>query len=260
VITISFIIGLFAAVAGAISGIGGGILIKPALDATHALSVAEINILSGSTVLVMVVVSLWRSRKDTARINIKMSSMLGLGAAMGGFAGKQLLDLLLQRLVHENIVGAIQSILLLAITVGIFFYLRHREKLPTKKIQTIIPAILIGLILGMISAFLGIGGGPMNIAFLYYFFSMEGKEVVRNSLFIVLISQFASLTATFIQDRVPDFSPFILLALIVGCICGALIGSALCCRMNDKQVERFFSFLLLFVAMINIYNFVRFVM
>ena len=54
----------------------------------------------------------------------------------------------------------------------------------------------------------------MNIALLYFFFSMEGKDAARNSLFVVFISQFASLASTLLQQRVPGFLPYELLALL----------------------------------------------
>ena len=57
----------------------------------------------------------------------------------------------------------------------------------------------------MISAFLGIGGGPLNIAILYYFFSMPPKVIVKNSLFIILFSQAASFMTTIITHTVPPF-------------------------------------------------------
>ncbi len=257
---LSFFIGLLAAITGAISGIGGGILIKPALDATHDFSIAEINFLSGTTVLVMVIVSLLRSRKDSTKINYKMTTMLGIGAASGGLAGQQFFELLMGEIANEQMVGAIQSIFLLVITLGVLLYLLKRDFLQTRNIQSRLLAFLIGLILGIISAFLGIGGGPMNIAILYYFFSMEGKEVTRNSLFIVLISQFTSLSSRMLANQIPEFSPYVLAALIVGCVAGAFIGSALCCRMNNRQVERFFSGLLIFVAAINLYNFIHYLL
>ncbi len=46
-------VSFLASVAGAICGIGGGVLIKPILDAFGVLSVASISFLSGCTVLSM---------------------------------------------------------------------------------------------------------------------------------------------------------------------------------------------------------------
>ena len=57
-----FFICITATTLGAIAGIGGGVIIKPVLDALGGLSVASIGFLSGCTVLAMSVVSRLRSR------------------------------------------------------------------------------------------------------------------------------------------------------------------------------------------------------
>ena len=48
-----FIISFLASVAGAICGIGGGVIIKPTLDMFHLASVSTISFLSGCTVLAL---------------------------------------------------------------------------------------------------------------------------------------------------------------------------------------------------------------
>ena len=48
-----FLVCFFASVVGAICGIGGGVIIKPALDAFHIMDVSTISFLSGCTVLSM---------------------------------------------------------------------------------------------------------------------------------------------------------------------------------------------------------------
>lgn len=46
-----FCVSFFASIAGAICGIGGGVIIKPVLDMLGLASVATISFLSGCTVL-----------------------------------------------------------------------------------------------------------------------------------------------------------------------------------------------------------------
>ena len=57
-----FLICVTATTLGAISGIGGGVIIKPVMDALGGMSVSTISFLSGCTVLAMSVVSVLRSR------------------------------------------------------------------------------------------------------------------------------------------------------------------------------------------------------
>ena len=61
-----FIISLLASVAGAICGIGGGVIIKPTLDQFHLDSVATVSFLSGGTVLAMSCYSVTKSMRATA--------------------------------------------------------------------------------------------------------------------------------------------------------------------------------------------------
>ena len=48
---IYFLVAFLASVLGKICGMGGGVMIKPVLDACHTASVAAINFYSGCTVL-----------------------------------------------------------------------------------------------------------------------------------------------------------------------------------------------------------------
>ena len=53
---------LIATFVGSISGIGGGVLIKPVMDAIFDATSAQISFYSGTTVLTMTIVSLIRGR------------------------------------------------------------------------------------------------------------------------------------------------------------------------------------------------------
>ena len=53
VLILVFLICFFASIVGAICGIGGGVIIKPVLDAFGIMSVSAISFLSGCTVLSM---------------------------------------------------------------------------------------------------------------------------------------------------------------------------------------------------------------
>ena len=106
---------------------------------------------------------------------------------------------------------------------------------------------------GGISSFLGIGGGPANIAVLYYFFSMEVKEAARNSLFIILCSQVVSL----VTSRIPEFSSVTLILMCLGGAEGAIIGSGISAKMSDRNVEVLFRILLVVLILINVWNIIQ---
>lgn len=61
---IIFLLCLGASVLGSICGIGGGVILKPALDLLGVMSVSTISFLSGLTVMAMSAISAVRQRKS----------------------------------------------------------------------------------------------------------------------------------------------------------------------------------------------------
>ncbi|HBG5346526.1 TPA: hypothetical protein KQG29_003979 [Clostridioides difficile] len=57
---ILFSIAIFATIIGAITGIGGGVIIKPVLDLIWVFDITTISVLSSFTVLLMSIVSAYR--------------------------------------------------------------------------------------------------------------------------------------------------------------------------------------------------------
>lgn len=251
-----FVVCLLSSTVGGICGIGGGVIIKPVVDALGVLSVSALSFLSGLCVLSMSVISVYKQRKKRL-VELRQGTLLALGAAVGGLAGKAVFDVIKQA-VGETPVGLIQSVLLGLITLGTLFYMLYRSRIRTHEVKNPLGCVMIGLALGVMSSFLGIGGGPINLCVLYYFFSMDTKKAAANSLYIILFSQLFSFGSTVIQGRVPSF-PWQLLALMVaGGVMGGMLGQKVNQRLNARQVERLFNGLLCLIIMICVYNAARF--
>jgi uncharacterized protein len=253
-----FLIVLLASTIGAISGIGGGVIIKPVLDSLGTLGVAAISFLSGCTVLTMSSVSLMRNIGKGAKIRLSTSAFLALGAILGGIAGKSLFQYAKIMFGREQDVGIVQAALLLAINVGVLLYLINKYKLKTLALKSRTGSTAIGLGLGLLSSFLGIGGGPINIAVLYYCYSMSPKETALNSLFIIFCSQVASLVTSLGTKTVPAFPIDVLAVMCAGGVAGSLVGTKISHRISDEAVEKFFIGVLFLLMGINIYNILRF--
>lgn len=252
-----FAIALLASVAGAITGVGGGIIIKPVIDATNLLLPAQVNFLSGNTVLAMTIVSLAQNLiKKDEKIAWSRSLFLAIGAAAGGLLGGEVFKYIMQMVPNVLIVKLIQSIILLIMTVSVLFYVRNKHLLRSKDVINPVISTLLGLILGFISSFLGIGGGPLNIAFLYYFFSMGPKTAAINSLLIIFFSQVFNLANMTLQNSIPEFDPLILALMAIGAVAGAMTGRTISARIKDSQVDTFFQGFLLLISLINLYNIV----
>ena len=259
ILSLFFLICFGSCLLGAICGIGGGMIIKPALDAIGILDVAAISFLSGCTVLAMTVYSVWRSRKSgTSQINQQIGLPLAIGGVIGGIGGKQMFSVLAAASGNLNQVGLIQSASLVIITIGTLLYTVYKEKIPSFQFQNQLLCLTIGGFLGLVSSFLGIGGGPINLVVLFFFFSMPTKQAAENSLYIILFSQIASLCTSVLTRSIPDFPWPILLVMVTGGIIGGIAGRSINRKISDKTVDRLFMFLMMIMIAMNVYNVVQF--
>lgn len=251
---IVFAVCLAASVIGGICGIGGGVIIKPVLDAMGVMSVSALQFLSGLTVLGMSAVSVLRRRGEHL-LELRTGSALAAGAVLGGLAGNMLFELLRHAVADDRTVGAAQAVLLGLLTLLTLLYSAClRGRIPSHRVCGLLPCAAIGLLMGALSAFLGIGGGPINLAVLYYFFSMDTKKASANSLYIILCSQSASFLTTLINGTVPDFSWSLLLMTVPAGVLGGLIGSRINKKISAAAADRLFYGLLLVIAGICAYN------
>lgn len=231
-------------------------IIKPVLDAFGVIPVNTISFLSGCTVFSMAAISVGKQVCSGKQKNFdgKKGSWLAVGAVVGGIAGKGLYQMILSRLPDTQKVGAVQAAVLLAVTIGTLIYTLKKEQIVTKHVTSGIICAVIGMALGIMSAFLGIGGGPINLVVLFYFFSMGTKQAAIHSLYIIAFSQFASIVSTAVSGQIPSFSLVLLLLMVLCGILGGMTGSIVNKGIKEKQIDYLFIFLMVVIILINIYN------
>lgn len=255
-IILVFLICFAASTIGGICGIGGGVVIKPLLDAIGIMPVSTVSFLSGLTVLAMACINVYKNRKG-GELDAKRSIPLGIGAAIGGILGKQMFSSLKAAVNADQIVGAVQAIVLGILVLGTLAYVIFKDRIKTLNVSGTVVPILIGLFLGICSSFLGIGGGPMNLAVLYYFFSMNIKQAAVNSILIILLSQIASLIMTIVTNTVPEFTWGNLIAMVSAGALGGFISARLHKKLSSELTDKLFIGLLVVIFIICVYNTVR---
>ena len=184
---------------------------------------------------------------------MKTVTPLAIGAAIGGVMGKSLFNIIKNMSGNNRAVGAVQSAVLAIITVATLIYTLNKEKIKTHRVSAPLACTVIGLALGVVSSFLGIGGGPINLVVLYYFFSMPTKVAAANSLYIILFSQLASVLSTFVTGM-PEIEISKLLFMMAGGIMGGIAGRRLSAKMDNKAVDKLFIVLMCFIILICCYN------
>ena len=141
---LAFLVSFLASTAGAICGIGGGVIIKPTLDLFQMANVSTISFLSGCTVLSMSLYSVGRGLlAHDSTVDFKTGTPLALGAAIGGVFGKQLFTAVKEAASNPNMVGGVQAGCLAIITIYTLAYTVNKAHIKTRQIQGSIPCVTI---------------------------------------------------------------------------------------------------------------------
>lgn len=253
-----FLITFMASSFGSVAGFGGGVIIKPTLDAFGILPVSTVSFLSGCTALGMAVSSLITQKNNGVRLHVRTSTPLALGAILGGFAGKTLFEFVRTIFGNESILGGIQAVCLTVITTCVLLYICGKDHLKSFHVANPGACVAIGILLGIISSFLGIGGGTSNVMILFLCFSMDAKTAAKNSLYIIIFSQSASILQAVLTSTVPTFELGYLLLMLLGGITGAITGATVSRRLSNRGVERILRTLLVIIILIDISNVIKF--
>ncbi len=237
---------------GAFVGLGGGVIIKPLLDLIGKDTVDVVNFISTCAVFSMSISSTIKHIRAKTKIDYKFIITLSIGAVAGGTAGSQLFDALLNKF-DNSMLKAIQGIILgiLLLLSVIYINLKNAKSF---NVKNPIGIIAVGLTLGFTASFLGVGGGPINVAFLVLFFSMTMKESAVYSVGIIFFSQLSKLVTMGITGTVPTVNPSTIAVAIACAVAGGIIGAMLNKKGSEKAIRTTFSIVVAALVVVNIYN------
>ncbi|MRG71507.1 TSUP family transporter [Alphaproteobacteria bacterium HT1-32] len=241
-------------------GVGGGFLLTPLLivigiPPSVAVATGANQIVASS---VAGVLSHWRR----GNVDVKMGILLLLGGLAGSSIGVGLFSLL-RRLGQIDLFVALAYVLLLGAIGGLMFVegwqslnRSKRAAAPRRKmhqhtwmhglplkmrfrksrlyISALLP-LLIGFVVGVLSAMMGVGGGFVVVPAMIYLLGMPTLVVVGTSLFQII---FVTANATILQSSVNHSVDIVLaLLLIVGGVIGAPIGARLGSRLPAEKIR-----------------------
>lgn len=261
-IWICILVCLCSTLLGAVSGIGGGVIIKPVLDAALPLGMAKVSLISSFAVFCMSLFSvarhyLKREKRDPEAFRLNYAVPLAIGGAFGGVFGKMIFARVSDQFASDgDMVKCVQNgvlfVLMAAVLVCGFF---RRESEKSDSARSAAGGLPIGFILGIAAAFLGIGGGPLNMLALTVYYRMPYKKAALYSLFIILCSQGAAiLTAAFSSDAREIFdAPFLVAASAAG-VLGGVLGRMLAGRLRERTVRLLYQSALVFIMAMCAYN------
>ncbi len=252
-------VAFFASSVGSITGMGGGVIIKPVFDLFGTFDAQSIGVLSSMTVLSMAFVSAGRNIVRRTPLPLKTAVLVAVGSVFGGSFGQKLLNLTIGG--YENsMVIIIQNSILAIVILAVFVYMQLKSSLPSLEIKSNLFTILLGLLLGVLSSFLGIGGGPINVVAFIFFFSYNTKTAAISSLVTILFAQASKLISIGVSIGFSEFDLSALPFMIAGAILGGFIGSKISDRLDNKVVEKCFNAVQLLVLGFCVINIVQYQM
>jgi len=251
---IGFLSGLF--------GVGGGFLMTPLLifiGVPPAVAVGtEANQIVASSV--SGVLAHWRR----GNVDVKMGVILLIGGLIGSFLGVILfkflrslgqIDLAIS-LSYVFFLGIIGSLMFLESLNTIFKSRKtggapvkrggHRHtwihglpfKMRFRKSKLYISALLplaVGLLVGVLAAIMGVGGGFVMVPAMIYLLGMPTQVVVGTSLFQII---FVTANTTFLQATMNQTVDVVLaLLLLVAAVIGAQIGAKFGAKLKGEQLR-----------------------
>ncbi len=252
-------------------GLGGGFLMTPILifmgiPTNVAVATSANQIVASS---ISGTIGYWRQ----GLVDFKMGGVLLIGSFFGSILGVWIFS----RLVVLGQIDTVISILYFALltSIGLIMLIessqvirdRVRRKTVKRKIHyhnwahklpfkmkfyksklyiSAIPPIIIGFVIGVLSATMGIGGTFILIPAMIYFLGMPTSKVIGTSLFqIIFVTALVTLlhaTTTFAVDAVLAF--FLIIASVIGAQLGVLAAN----KLRGEEIRALLAIIVLGVA------------
>ncbi len=253
-------------------GIGGGFLITPLLMLMGIP--AAVAVATGSNQVVASSVSGTLSQWRRGNVDIKMGTVLLAGGVIGAIIGVQIVRLLKSTGYIDLTISVLYTVFLGGIGIimlveSINAIRRARAGTPisarrsgqhswvhglplklrfqrSKLYISAIPPFVIGILVGLLSGMLGVGGGFIMVPAMIYLLRMPTRMVIGTSLFQVIFV--AGLTT--IMHAATNQAVDLLLAfvLMVGGVMGAQFGASAGQRMRSEHLRALLALLVLAVC------------
>lgn len=268
-----FLIAIVAGVAGAILGLGGGIIIVPALTLLFkvpmrtAVAASTVSIIATSTGAAVA----YLNDKLT---NIRVAMWLEMGTATGALTGALVAGYLNQRLLfilfgvllgysgwnmvrtrgHERIRTVEPDAVSRRLRLAGSYHDQALKRQVDYQVTHSIPGLVIMYFSGMAAGLLGIGAGIFKVPAMDQVMGLPFKASTATSNFMIGVTAASGAVVYFARG---DVQPLVTGPVVLGVLLGALVGARLMVRMKAATVRRLFIPLIVYTAAVMIYKGVR---
>ncbi|MDI6715447.1 MAG: sulfite exporter TauE/SafE family protein [Actinomycetota bacterium] len=265
-------VGLSIGLLSGLFGVGGGFLITPIL---MMLGISPtVAAASGANQMVAASASGTYTHWKMGHVDIKMGAFLLAGSFLGGFLGVYAIAAL-KAVGNADFIIKLTYVLV-PTTVGTYMFVESMQSLKRKKLSGIednapkkesalkrflkslpyqidfeksgvrhsfLLPIIIGILVGVLAAIMGVGGGFIMVPIMLYLLDMPILVVVGTSLFQIL---FTVIEVTFLSaytNHTVDFT--LALIMLIGSSIGAQLGTIASKKMNADKLKILLAILIL---------------
>lgn len=238
-------IGLFSGAYGILVGAGGGFILVPALLIILDMS-PEMAAGTGLFVVFLNAASGVASFIKQKRIDFSLSWYILIGALPGSFIGVYFTKLISPAYFNYVFAGML-------IILALYLFWKNSGKNQPAAVEgevTLTPKVkvsllFIGVLMGTVSTFFGIGGGWLMVPILMYLYKVVPHRATATSLFSLCLYSIFGVVIHLSQGHI-DWSAAIWAG--VGAIIGAQVGAYISKRISGKLIIQLLSILLLVIG------------
>jgi hypothetical protein len=246
------ILGFLAGLLGALTGIGGGVLLTPILALDFGIAIRQAI---GTSLVAVITTSAASSSVHLQRhtTDIRLGMTLELATALGAAVMAYLVGYFNR--------SALEGLFAAFLLYSSFIILRKRGKAtpdedttPALNGDVVIPpyepqryplGLGASLIAGALSGLLGIGGGPIKVPVMFIFMNVPLMVATATSNFMIGVTAAAS---AIVYYRRGDIPAQIAAPLAVGVFLGSLLGARLAPRVHTRVVMYLLVAVMLYLA------------
>ena len=234
------ILGFFAGLLGALTGIGGGVLLTPVLALFFGIPIRQAI---GTSLVAVITTSAASSSIHLQRhtTDIRLGMTLELATALGAAVTAYLVGYFNRNALEGIFAGFLIYSATTILTKG--GKIRPEDEAPPAvNGKTVIPpyepkryplGLSASLVAGALSGLLGIGGGPIKVPVMYLFMNVPLMVATATSNFMIGVTAAAS---AIVYYRRGDILVQYAAPLAVGVFMGSLLGARLAPRVHTKVV------------------------
>lgn len=258
---ILIILGLLAGTIGSIAGLGGGVIIVPALLAIGAFFPEYQHItpqLAVGTSLFLVVISSLSSTLSYSRqkrVDFRSGALFFVASGPGAIVGAYLTGF-----VDERIFNISFGLLMILVVVLLSWNYQGKERRMNWSVKREFTdpsgevyqygynpstALLISFVVGGVAGFFGIGGGALIVPMMVLLFRFPPHVATATSMFVMFLSAIIGSITHLIQDNIVWQA---VLLIAPGAWIGGQLGAWISARMSSRALLIAFRLVIVLVA------------